>query len=392
MHNPLIKRDHLTRITYAQIGAISWFIFGVGPAFALLRDDFGVSRTVIAFHNVLGAIGSILAGLTSTYLIRRFGRGNLLRISSFGLAIGTLLFISGNSVDLTLPGIFLCGYFYIQLVQSNAAFLNHHHGVNAPSVVSEANAIGALIGFFAPITLGIGIAIGFGWRAGLGIVIVALIYIEIWRGKNTGAFGSSKKVENSIDHDASGRLPLIFWPAWLAMAGTAATEASIMTWGSELLTTQSGLTKATATGAIGTIVLGMGIGRLLGSRIMSAKNVEILYRQSLMCAIVAFFIFWQGRNQILQLSALAVMGLVMSLHFPLGITRMMRASNGRVDKAVAMSSVGAGAAAGFFPFLVGATADASGVVVAFTIPVAALGVALIASLAFPVPLETANAK
>lgn len=392
MNKNLIVRDRLTKITYAQIGAINWFIFGVGPAFALLRDDFGVTRTVIAYHNVVGAVGSILAGFTSTILIRKFGRGGLLRGASFGLALGTLLFILGNSVSVTLPGIFLCGYFYVQLVQSNAAFLNYHHGDNAPAVVSEANAVGALIGFVAPIFLGIGIALGFGWRAGLGIVVIALFAVEIWRGRNIEVFGSSKKIEDSNEHDFPGKLPKTFWPAWVALAGTAAIEASIMTWGSELLNVQSGLNKATATAAIGTIVLGMGIGRLFGSRIMAKRNVETLYRQSLALSLIAFLFFWFGKDQSIQLVALTTMGLVMAVHFPLGITRLMRASKGRPDKAMAMSSVGAGAAAGFFPFLVGSTADSKGVVFAFAIPAVALLLALISSIIFPVALSKNEEK
>lgn len=387
MNKTHIKRDKLTKITYAHIGAINWFIFGVGPAFALLRDDFGVTRTVIAYHNVVGAIGSILAGFTSTFLIRKFGRGLLLRGASFGLASGTLLFILGTSVTYTLPGIFLCGYFYVQLVQSNAAFLNYHHGEKAPAVVSEANALGALIGFIAPIVLGVGIAAGFGWRAGLGITVVALLVVELWRGRNVKAFGSAKKIEDSKEHDLPGKLPITFWPAWLALAGTAAIEASIMTWGSELLNFQSGLNKASATAAIGTIVLGMGIGRLFGSRIMASRNVETLYKQSLALSLIAFFFFWFGSNQILQLTALTLMGLIMSVHFPLGITRLMRASKGRPDKAAAMSSIGAGAAAGFFPFLVGSAADSNGVVIAFAIPGAALALALISSIIFPVAIN-----
>ncbi len=385
MEKVTIERDRLTKITYAQIAAISFFIFGVGPAFALLREDLGVTRTVIAFHNISGAVGSILAGLTSTYAIKKFGRGNVIRGGVVALTIGLLLFLMGTSVAFTLPGIFICGYAYVLLVQCNSAFLNNHHGAAAPSVISEANAFGAMVGFIAPITLGIGIAAGFGWRIGLGSVIIAFIAIEIWRGRDTSEFGSAKLVEDAEDHDKSGPLPKIFWPAWIALACTTAIEASIMTWGSELMRVQSGMTSAFATGAVGTVVLGMGIGRFLGARLMQTRNVEMLYRQSLLISLVAFVIFWQGKNEVVQLSALAVMGLVISVHFPLGITRMMRASAGRPDRAAAMSSIGSGAAAGFFPFLVGATADQTNISLAFLIPGSALALALILAFVVPVP-------
>jgi hypothetical protein len=76
----------------------------------------------------------------------------------------------------------------------------------------------------------------------------------------------------------------------------------------------------------------------------------------------------------------------MSVHFPLGITRLMRASQGRSDRAAAMSSIGSGAAAGFIPFLVGATADSTSIVFAFIIPAVALALAFILAVRFPVPV------
>ncbi len=381
-----IKRDRLTKITYAQIAAMSWFIFGMGPAFALLREDLGVTRTVIAFHNVASSIGSILAGVTSTYLIHRFGRGNMIRTGAFGMVIGLLLFTTGSSVAFTLPGMLICGYAGILIIQCNSAFLNNHHGKAAPSVISEVNSLGALVGFMAPIVLGIGIAAGFGWRIGLGSVVVAFIVIEIIRGKDVSAFGTRRSEESSADHDAPGPLPKLFWATWLAIACTTAIEASTLTWGSELLKTQSGLNTATATAAVGTIVLGMGIGRFFGARLMQTHDVEKLYRQSLLGALVAFIVFWQGTNQFVQLTALGLMGLIMSVHFPLGITRLMRASKGRSDRAAAMSSIGSGAAAGFIPFLVGATADSTSIIFAFIIPAIALAIAFLLAVRYPVPV------
>ncbi len=386
MAKTTFKRDRLTEITYAQIAAMSWFVFGQGPAFALLREDLGVTRTVIAFHNVATSIGAIAAGFTSTYLIHRFGRGNVIRYGAFGMVIGLLMFTTGPSIAFTLPGMLICGYAGILIIQCNSAFLNNHHGKAAPSVISEVNALGATIGFLAPIVLGIGIAAGFGWRIGLGSVVVAFITIELIRGKDTGAFGSAKSEETSDDHDAPGPLPKIFWTAWFALACTTAIETSILTWGSELLKTQSGLNTATATAAIGAIVLGMGVGRFFGARLMETRDVEKLYRQSLIGALLLFIVFWQGKNEIVQLTALGAMGLIMSVHFPLGITRLMRSSDGRSDRAAAMSSIGSGTAAGFVPFLVGATADATSIIFAFIIPAVALATAYLLSVRFPIPL------
>jgi fucose permease len=129
----------------------------------------------------------------------------------------------------------------------------------------------------------------------------------------------------------------------------------------------------------------MGIGRFLGSRLMETYDVEKLYRLSLLLTLLSFIVFWQGQNQYVQLPALGLMGLFMSVHFPLGITRMMRASQGRTDRAAAMFSVGSGSAAGFIPFLVGAAADLSSMALAFAIPGIALALALGLAVKNPVP-------
>jgi fucose permease len=339
----------------------------------------------MAFHNVSGSVGSILAGLTSTYLIHKFGRGNVIRSGAMGMIIGLLLFVNGPTINFTIPSMFICGYSGILIIQCNAAFLNNHHGEAAPAAISEVNALGALVGFIAPIILGVGIATGFGWRIGLGWIVLAFLAIELFRGRDTSAFGSAKTFESSADHDQPGPLPKLYWAAWLAISCTTAIEASTLTWASELLRVQSGLSIAFATGAVGTVVLGMAIGRFLGSRLVETHDVEKLYRLSLLLTLLSFIVFWQGQNQYVQLPALGLMGLFMSVHFPLGITRMMRASQGRTDRAAAMFSVGSGSAAGFIPFLVGATADLSSMALAFAIPGLALALALVLAVKNPVP-------
>jgi hypothetical protein len=51
-----------------------------------------------------------------------------------------------------------------------------------------------------------------------------------------------------------------------------------------------------------------------------------------------------------------------------------------------MSSIGSGAAAGFIPFLVGATADSTSIIFAFIIPAIALAIAFLLAVRYPVPV------
>ena len=58
---------------------------------------------------------------------------------------------------------------------------------------------------------------------------------------------------------------------------------------------------------------------------------------------------------------LALLGLGLSLQFPLSLVRTMDASGGRPDTANALASVGTGLASGLAPFALGALADRVGV-------------------------------
>ncbi|MFM8774862.1 MAG: MFS transporter, partial [Actinomycetota bacterium] len=62
---------------------------------------------------------------------------------------------------------------------------------------------------------------------------------------------------------------------------------------------------------------------------------------------------------------LVLFGLGIGLHFPLGIGRAMRASDGQPDRAAGLTSAGIAVMSGIAPFGLAALADAWGVHLAF---------------------------
>jgi len=139
--------------------------------------------------------------------------------------------------------------------------------------------------------------------------------------------------------------------------------------------------------SLGCVVGGMFVGRFFGSQLAIRINSEKLFLGSLVLALVGFLGFWQSHSAILLMVMLAITGLGVSLHFPLGIDRALRASEGRQDRASGLISVGAGFASGAAPFALGAWADRTSVHTAYAIVPIALTIAVFITARVRIPLD-----
>lgn len=332
------------------------------------------------------AAGSVSAGLATRRIIGKLGRGRLLRFSSMMAMVGLALYGLGPVLPLTLLGIATTAFFGSLIIQATGAYLSHHQGAAAPASISELHAMAAGIGLLAPVLVGVGVTIGVGWRPAILMPILGLIAVELWRGKNIFQYGPpSSHDETSSHHDAPGKLPRNFWFAFVVIICTASTEFSMLLWASEVLRA-NGMANGASAAALGTVVGGMFVGRFAGSRLTTRVNSESLYRASLVLALVGFLGFWLSSSALLMLTMLAVTGLGISVHFPLGIDRAMRASEGRADHASGRVSIGAGLASGIAPFALGAMADHIGVHNAYAIVPISLVIAIVLSTLKPVPV------
>jgi fucose permease len=122
----------------------------------------------------------------------------------------------------------------------------------------------------------------------------------------------------------------------------------------------------------------MFVGRLLGARLTIKFDSENVYFSSLLLSLIGFLMFWLSSIPTVMVIGLTLTGLGMSVHFPLGIARAIRASDGHSDHAAAIVSVGTGVAGGLAPFILGTLADSVGTHFAYAIVpcVLVLGIAL----------------
>jgi fucose permease len=91
-----------------------------------------------------------------------------------------------------------------------------------------------------------------------------------------------------------------------------------------------------------------------------------------------------------MLISLTITGLGMSLHFPFGFERALRASGGRADRGGGKLSIGTGFASGVAPFALGALADQIGIQGAYVIVPICLVFAITIATFRPVKLVPAG--
>lgn len=384
-----LHRDKTTWISYLQVSFFAWFIFSFGAFLPFIRDELKLTATVASLHSATMAVGSVSSGILTSHIIKRIGRGMLLRYATFGLMIGLTLIVIGHNVAFTMIGAMVCGFAGSTIVQSSGAYLSTHHGRFAPTIITEQHAIAAGIGVLAPLLVGITVAQGWGWRPATVVAIFALLIIEIARGSNAQAYGAVRddSEEQSAHHDLPGALPKLYWWAWAAVFCTAAVEFSVMFWASYVLRDQGGMGAAASAAALGSAVGGMFIGRVVVSQTARKFGSENLYRASLLVALMGFLVFWRSTSPAVLLVSLFVAGLGIGGHFPLGLDRVVRASAGRPDKGSAFIALGAGSASGAAPFALGALSESIGIQSAYTIVPVALVLAIFIAYRAPVPSE-----
>ncbi len=363
-----VVRDHPTWLAYVQVGLFGYFLYAFGPSIALLRDEQGTTRALASLHGTAMAAGAILIGFLSPTIVHRWGRSRMLRGGSLLLAAGLLVYVGGQSLPVTLVGAFVAsagGTF--SLVGVNA-FLPGHHGVAAPQAMSEAHGLGAVMGLLGPLAVGLGVWVGWGWRPALLAGAVAFVVLEIVRGHHAEAYdGPHGRPDPTQARPERAPLSRTFWVALVVFGCAAGTEFSLTFWGSDLLRDRAGLGDAAAAASLATIVGGIAVGRVFGSRVVARIDPERVLVGSFALAVAGFAVAWVSTSAAPLLVGLAITGVGMGLQSPLAIGRAVRAAGTQVDRGAGLSSVAAGTASGLAPFALVMVADQLGVHTAFLI-------------------------
>lgn len=374
-------RDRPTWLAYLQLSSWAWFLYAFGATQALLRDEQGTTKSIAALHGSSFAVGGLIGAVVTAPAIRRFGRGVVMRVTALATAAAMLLYTAPHAAPaVTMFAAAIACLFGTGLLISINAFLLDHQGHAGPAAITEANAMAAFATLLGPLAVGIGVGSIFGWRLGIWTAMVAMITLEVVRGRHVSAFGTR---EQAVHESQIGRMPRsIGWSLGL-IACFLATEFSVTFWGADLLRDRCSFGPAAAAASLASICGGMLVGRLIGARVARAVPSETILRTSVIVAFIGFVIMWTSTVWPLVIAGMCIVGLGIGVQWPMGVARAVRASEGLTDRAAAYCSISGSIAIIIAPVLLGTLADRFGVHTAFLIVPAFMVIALALLLARP---------
>ena len=364
--HPVVRpiRDRTTLLAYAQLGLLGWFVYAFGASLTLLRDDEGLSRTAASLLSISLAAGGTLGSFLAASIVRRWGRGAMLRAGALAIATGTLLYISDGPLWLVATGPFIGSLGASFCAVGVSAYLEARQGAAADASLAEANLVASSASLIGILAVGVAATTILGWRLGLLLLVVVAIALEVLRGRTVEAFNVGTDMESRAD---APRLPTLVWWAVLTLILLTSVEITLLQWGPDLLRERGGLEAGSASATIAAIVVGMIIGRLVGSRLVERVSSELVFGGSIIFAAAAFVYTWLVTGAVPLIFGLVLIGVGIGMHFPLGIGRAMRASAGQPDRAAGWTSAGIGIMSGVAPFALAALADSWGVHTAFAV-------------------------
>ena len=176
-------------------------------------------------------------------------------------------------------------------------------------------------------------------------------------------------------NQSSQRLSRAYWLAFAVISLCGSVEMCVNLWAADLLRSRAGMTPADAAASVAAVVGGMFLGRAFGGRLALRYRTTSLLLAALGLSAGGFGVFWLATSPGVAVAGLILIGLGNALHFPLGISLALRASDGRPDLAASRASYAMAIAFGVAPFLLGVVADATTVRVAFLLVPALLAAA-----------------
>ena len=364
--HPVVRpiRDRTTLLAYAQLGLLGWFVYAFGASLTLLRDDEGLSRTAASLLSIALAAGGTLGSFLAASIVRRWGRGAMLRAGALAIATGTLLYICDGPLWLVATGPFIGSLGASFCAVGVSAYLEARQGAAADASLAEANLVASSASLIGILAVGVAATTILGWRLGLLLLVFVAIALEVLRGRTVEAFNVGTDLESRAD---APRLPTLVWWAVLTLILLTSVEITLLQWGPDLLRERGGLEAGSASATIAAIVVGMIIGRLVGSRLVERVSSELVFGGSILFAAAAFVYTWLVTGAVPLIIGLVLIGVGIGMHFPLGIGRAMRASVGQPDRAAGWTSAGIGIMSGIAPFALAALADSWGVHKAFAV-------------------------
>ena len=352
----MFQRDRVFWLGSLQTSLVVFFVGGFGPAQPLLRIEQHTSLAIAGLHGTAMGIASIAAGFTGPVFVHRFGRPRTTWIGMSIFLVGLIAFVFAPAVQFTLIATLIAGFGTSTVINAMVTRFTEHFRENASNALSQGNAVGSIGYILGTFSVGALAAFGISWRLALLVVIPIAIFLY-----------SRSRHEISDEHtpDESGpqrgALSGKFWFAWFGFVACIAGEFATTFWAAALIRDRIGSSPAFSTITIMAVGTGMGLGRWYGPKVLKRFQLDSKLKFVIALQFFAFSVVWFSHTLLISLFALCVVGMGLSMQFPLSSLRLIGFSDNRPDLAIGRSSLAAGSAIAGSPFILGVLGDHFGI-------------------------------
>jgi predicted MFS family arabinose efflux permease len=340
-----------------QVATVNFFTGGFGPSQALLREDQGTSLGIAGLHGTALGVAAIIAGGFNSKLVHRFGRSNTTWIGLSVFSIGITFFVFAPPVQLTLLATLIAGLGASVVINNVNTAGSHLFAERSHTAVAQLNAI-AIAGFVTG-NFVIGSTANIvrdQWRVGLLITIPFALALFIK--------GRKFEPDSHIPDESGpqrGKLSKGYWFSWTGFFISISAEFATSFWSASLISDRTDASAAISTLAVIAFGTGVGTGRWYAGRVLKRFHADEQLKLALSLQFIAFGLFWSSHILVFSLITLFMVGLGISVQFPLFTLRMVAFSEGRPDLAIGKSSIAAGIAIASSPLLLGILGDNFGI-------------------------------
>lgn len=351
-------RGAATWYAYLLLGYFTYLISIQGNILPFLKAELELSYRAVSLHTSVIAIGLIVVGLFGERFSQRFGRRAAFRVGVAGSAAAVLLLCLSPVAWASIASCALFGLFGGLVPMTVNAVLSDLHGARREVAFTEANAVAYAFAIMAPVLAGLCVWLGFNWRAVIvvGAAVGIAILLRFFR-------VALPEVDRHAVMDRA-RLPTAFWLHSAALGFGVALEFSVLLWAPAYLEQVVGLEPTSAAIGAAAFFLAMLAGRIGGTGLVHIVPARTLFFAACATTLAGFAAYWGAAEPIVVLIGLFIVGLGVSLTFPLLLGFAMNAAAPASGLAATRLMLAPALAIMFGPPLLGSLADGLGLGIA----------------------------
>ena len=350
-----MRWDRLTLGIGLGYGLLAWSL-GYGAVLPQLRDDLHLSASVAAAHGSMFGICLLVFAAFGSRALAATPPNVTLRLGVISMVAGGTLFGFGQAPALTLSGAGLTGAGAALIVIVIPGIVFAHQPLASTQTMATLNAFPMVSSTLLPLAVSGAAAAALSWRVAylapvllIGIAIAVVIH---------GAAAPSIVSEQPVGLAQLFRLEHLT-RRWLVLVFGVLVEIGTVTWAASIMRDLGNASKGTAASLTIGFFLGMLVGRLGLTRLLSRFDEQRLLHVAFIGSLAFVVPFLVGPGLAVRVIGLTGLGLCLSPVYPLSVARLFELH----DDANALgraAALGSGVGVTFGPLLLGALSDVVG--------------------------------